>query len=88
MKKTKPVSAFICLVVLCVSAAGIGYALVSRVGIIFVLLGVFGLSVSVLLDALLRAPEGYEDESGFYIRARRNRAAPARHIFAASGSRS
>jgi hypothetical protein len=87
MKKAKPVSAFLCMVVLCASAAGVGFALVIRVGIIFgVLVGVLGLSV--LLGALLRAPEGYEDETGFRICERRKRAARAQRTFAVSGSRS
>ena len=42
--------------------------LVMRLGILFdVSVSVFALSV--LLGALLRAPEGYEDESGFHIGA-------------------
>jgi hypothetical protein len=51
-----------------VSVARVEYNLVMRFGILFS----FFVNVSasfVLLDALLRAPEGYEDEMGFIIGA-------------------
>ena len=34
----------------------------------------------VLLNALLRAPEGYEDGDGFHLSMRRERTNPVRHI--------
>ena len=52
----------------CVSVVRVEYTLVMRFGILF---SVFvNVSASfVLLDALLRAPEGYEDENGFHFGA-------------------
>jgi hypothetical protein len=68
MKKAKSVIAFVFLVVLCVSVASVEYDPVMRFGILFNLsVSVFALFV--LLGALLRAPEGYEDENGFHIGA-------------------
>jgi hypothetical protein len=68
MKKAKLVIAFIFMVVLVLSVVVVEYDLVMYFGILFdVLASVCGLSV--LLGALLRAPEGYEDENGFHIRA-------------------
>ena len=73
MKKAKLVIAVIFLAVLCASAAWAEYKLVMRFGIVFsVFASVSGLFV--VLGALLRAPEGYEGENGFHIRARRKRA--------------
>jgi hypothetical protein len=88
MKKGKLVIAFIFLGVLCASAVFFAeYALVMRFGIIpSVFVSVLG--SLVLLGALLRAPEGYEDENGFHIRARRKRSIHPRHVLATSGSRS
>ena len=68
MKRAKSVVAFIFLVLLWVSVTGAEYALVMHLGILSnVLVSVFVLSL--LLGALLGAPEGYEDESGFHIGA-------------------
>jgi hypothetical protein len=68
MKKAKSVIAFVFLVVLCVSVASVEYGLVMRFGVLFNLfVSVFALFV--LLGALLRAPEGYEDDNGFHIGA-------------------
>jgi hypothetical protein len=68
MKKAKSAIAFIVLVVIWVSVAGVEYDLVMRFGILFNLfVRVFALFV--VLGALLRAPEGYEDENGFHIGA-------------------
>ena len=87
MKKAKLVIAVIFLIVLCASAAWAEYKLVMRFGIVFsVFASVSGLFV--VLGALLRAPEGYEGENGFHIRARRKQASRLRHVFAMSGSRS
>jgi hypothetical protein len=86
MKKVKPVIAFVWLVVLCGSAVWVEYNLVMRFGIVLSFVaGVCGL---IVLGALLRAPEGYEDENGFHIRARRKQARHARHVLAMSGHRS
>jgi uncharacterized membrane protein (DUF373 family) len=82
MKKANPLIASILLVVLCASVACLEYDLVQRFEYLASLLaGVFGLFV-LLLVALLRAVEGYEDENGFHIRVA---AVPARHLFAVSG---
>ena len=67
-KKAKSAIAFIILVVIWVSVAGVEYDLVMRFGILFnVFVRVFALFV--VLGGLLRAPEGYEDENGFHIGA-------------------
>jgi hypothetical protein len=50
----------------CVSVVRVEYTLVMRFGILF---SVFVSASFVLLDALLRAPEGYEDENGFHFGA-------------------
>ena len=65
MEKGKLVIAFILLTVLYVSAVWTEYNLMMRFGITFSVASVSGLSV--LLVALIRAPEGYEDETGFHI---------------------
>jgi hypothetical protein len=65
MKKGKLVIAFVLLTVFCVRAVGTEYNLMMPFGITFGAVSVFGLSA--LLSVLLRAPEGYEDESGFHI---------------------
>ena len=50
----------------CVSVASVEYKLVMSFGIAFDLFAsVFALFM--LLGALLRSPEGYEDENGFHI---------------------
>ena len=68
MKRAKSLVAFMFLVLLWVSVTSVEYALVMHLGILSdVLVRVFVLSL--LLGALLRAPEGYEDESGFHIGA-------------------
>lgn len=82
MKKAKPVIAFIFLVVACASVAGIEYDLVRGFEMLSSLFAsVFGLFV-MLLVALFRAPEGYEDENGFHISVA---AVGAPHMFAVSG---
>ena len=65
MEKGKLAIAFVLLTVFCVSAVWAEYNLMMRFGITFSVATVSGLSV--LLIALLRAPEGYEDETGFHI---------------------
>ena len=82
MKKANPLIASILLVMLCASVTCLEYHLVQRFEYLpSFLAGVFGLFV-LLLVALLRAVEGYEDESGFHIRVV---AVPARHLFAMTG---
>jgi len=67
MKKAKPIIAFIFLVVACASVVSVEYDLEMRFEMLSSLFAsVFGLFV-LLLVALLRAPEGYEDENGFHI---------------------
>ena len=67
MEKGKLVIAFVLLTVLCVSAVWTEYNLMMRFGIRFSVASVSALFV--LLSALLRAPEGYEDQNGFHIGA-------------------
>ena len=72
--RAKLVIAFVCLIMVSVSVASVEYELVMSFGIPFNLFAsVFALFV--LLAALLRASEGYEDANGF-------------HIWCASGRRS
>jgi uncharacterized Tic20 family protein len=71
VKQAKSAIAF----TLCASVASVEYALMMRFGILFeVLVSVFALFV--VLGALLRAPEGYEDENGFHIGALARAALP------------
>ena len=67
MKRAKSVVAFIFLVVLWVSVAKVEYNMAVRFRILSSVASICGLLV--LLGALLRAPEGYEDETGFHIGA-------------------
>ena len=60
-------TAFILLAVFWMSAVWAEYNLMMRFGIRFSVASVSALFV--LLSALLRAPEGYEDENGFHIGA-------------------
>ena len=59
--------AFMFLVVLWVSVAKVEYNMAVRFRILSSVASICGLVV--LLGALLRAPEGYEDENGFHIGA-------------------
>jgi hypothetical protein len=68
MKSAKSLVAFMFLVLLWVSVTSVEYALVMHLGILSDVL-VSVLALSLLLGALLRAPEGYEDKSGFHIGA-------------------
>jgi hypothetical protein len=82
MRRAKPVISSVFLVLACVSVAGIEYDLVMRSEMLSSLFAsVFGLFV-VLLVALFRAPEGYEDENGFHISVA---AVGAPRMFAVSG---
>jgi len=67
MKRAKSVVAFMFLVVLWVSVAKVEYNMAMRFRILSSVASICGLLV--LLAALLRAPEGYEDENGFHIGA-------------------
>ncbi len=60
-------TAFILLPVFCVSAVWAEYNLMMRFGVRFSVASVSALFL--LLSALLRAPEGYEDQNGFHIGA-------------------
>ena len=86
MKKVKSVIGFIFLVGVCVTSLWAEYNLAVRFAIMFSVASVAGLLA--LSGALLRAPEGYENENGFHIRACRKQARRPRHILAMSGSRS
>jgi hypothetical protein len=65
--KAKSAIAFVFLVVIWVSAAAIEYDLAMHFRILSSVATV--LALLVLLGGLFRAPEGYEDESGFHIGA-------------------
>jgi hypothetical protein len=67
MEKGKLAIAFFLLAVFYLGVVLAEYNLVTRSGITFSVVGVSGLIV--LLIALLRAPEGYEDKNGFHIGA-------------------
>ncbi len=67
MEKGNLAIAFFLLAVLYLGVVLAEYNLVTRSGITFSVVGISGLIV--LLFALLRAPEGYEDETGFHIGA-------------------
>jgi hypothetical protein len=67
MKNAKSVIAFVFLVILFVTAACGEYDLAMHFRIASSVASVCGLIV--LLGALLRAPEGYEDENGFHVGA-------------------
>ena len=60
-------TAFILLAIFWMSAVWAEYNLMTRFGIRFSVASVSALFV--LLSALLRAPEGYEDQNGFHIGA-------------------
>ena len=77
----KPAIAFVFLIVGCATVAGVEYNLVRGCETLSSLASVFALS-ALLLMALLRAPEGYEDENGFHISVA---AVGARRMFAVSG---
>ena len=82
MKKMKSATAFIFLILGCATVAGVEYNLVMGSETLSSLFAsVFGLS-ALLLVALLRAPEGYEDENGFHISVV---AVGAPRMFAVSG---
>jgi hypothetical protein len=86
MKKAKSVIGFIFLVGVCVTSLWVEYYLAIRLTTMFSVASIFGLLA--LLGALLRAPEGYENENGFHVRARRKQARRPRYVLAMSGSRS
>jgi hypothetical protein len=65
--KAKSALAFLFLILIWVCAAGIEYDLAIHFRILFSVASV--LALVVLLRGLYRAPEGYEDESGFHIGA-------------------
>jgi hypothetical protein len=78
MKRAGLVIAFIFLVVVGVTAVWAEYKLAMRFGIIFSIASVCGLLA--IVAALLRAPEGYEDENSFHIRARRKQERLPRYV--------
>ena len=67
MKTAKSAIAYVFLIVIWVSAAGVEYDLAMHFRILSSVASVLGLVV--LLGGLFRAPEGYEDENGFHIGA-------------------
>jgi hypothetical protein len=75
MRSAKSVIAFIFLVIVWLIVATVECDLALHFGILCsVFVSVFALSL--LLGALLRAPEGYEDETGFHIGALAGAALP------------
>ena len=70
--KAKSAIAFVFLILIWVSAAAIEYDLAMHFRILSSVATV--LALLVLLGGLFRAPEGYEDESGFHIGALANAA--------------
>jgi hypothetical protein len=77
MKTTKLMIVLISSVVFAASAAWTEYKLVVHSGIAFSLFA--GVAVLVALrGALRRAPEGYEDDDGFHVSARRKQTERAR----------
>jgi hypothetical protein len=77
MKTTKLLIVLISSVVFAASAAWTEYKLVLHSGIAFSLFA--GVAVLVALrGALRRAPEGYEDDDGFHVSARREQTERAR----------
>jgi hypothetical protein len=86
MKNVKSVIGFIFLMGVCVTFLWAEYYLATRFVIIFSVASVSGFLA--LLGALLRAPDGYENENGFHLRLRYKRARHPRHVLAMSGSRS
>jgi hypothetical protein len=67
MRRAKSVVAFMFPVVLWVTVASVEYDLAMRFRILSTVASVCGLFL--LVGALLRAPEGYEDDTGFHIGA-------------------
>jgi hypothetical protein len=80
MNEVKSVIGLIFLMGVCVTSLWTEYYLAMRFPIIFSVASVSGLLT--LLGALLRAPEGYENENGFHIRARRKQVHRPRHVLA------
>ena len=85
MRHVKSVPSSILLVVIWVGLVWAEYDVAVRFPIIFSVVSVSALLA--LLHALRRAPEGYENEHGFHIRAPRKHVHPARPVLATSGSR-
>lgn len=86
MKNVKSLIGFILLMGVCVTFLWAEYYLAMRFVMIFSVASLSGLLA--LLGALLRTPEGYENENGFHIRTRHRQARRPRHVPAMAGSRS
>jgi hypothetical protein len=86
VKNVKSMIAPIFLAGVYVTSLWAEYNLTIRFAIMVGVASVYGLLA--LLAALFRAPESYENEDGFHIRARRKPARRARQVLAISGSRS
>jgi hypothetical protein len=86
MNRVKSVIGFLCLTGVCVTSLWAEYYLAMRFVIIFSVASVSGFLA--LLGALLRAPDGYENENGFHLRVRYKQARCPRHVLGMSGSRS
>ena len=65
MMKAKSFLAFPFLILIWVCAAGIEYDLAMHFRLLFGIAS--GAALTILVGALLRAPEGYEDENGFHV---------------------
>jgi hypothetical protein len=80
MNNVKSVIGFIFLMGVCVTSLWAEYYLAMHFVIIFSVASVSGFLA--LLAALLRAPEGYENENGFHLRVRCKQARRPRHVLA------
>jgi hypothetical protein len=75
----KNIAGLICLASFCAGTVWVEYQAISRFGGAFILIA--GASaLAVLLGALFRAPEGYEDTNGLHVRPRNRRFGPTRHV--------
>jgi hypothetical protein len=77
MAKVKSVIGFIFLLGVCLTSLWAEYNLAMRFAIMFSFASIS--SLLPLLGALLRAPDGYEDENGFHIPTPREQAPGASH---------
>jgi len=66
--KAKSVIAFVFLIAIWMSAAGVEYDVAIHLGFLFSAVVSF-LALVVLMGGLFRAPEGYEDDKGFHTGA-------------------
>jgi hypothetical protein len=75
----KIIAGIICLASFCAGTIWVEYEAISRLGGAFVLIAAAS-ALAVLLAALFRAPEGYEDPDGLHIRPDTRRFGPTRQV--------